>query len=159
MTLSRPATAPATLSPRPVPISDSQARSTFLFVLPWEPHLAGGVAAVVNNLASAMSTHGVFRPAIAVNRYGVPRLVHEKHYISFDFSILAAPTPLGVFKAFFKAPLRLWRTYQALRANRVQVVNFHYPGLAPLGVALLKRLGIYRGRLLLSYHGTDVGPA
>jgi len=65
---------------------------------------------------------------------------------------------LGVFKAIVVAPLRLWRTFRLLQKYNAQAVNFHFPGIAPFGVAVLKRLGIFRGKLILSYHGTDVAP-
>ncbi len=129
-----------------------------MLVLPWEPHNVGGVSNVVNNLSRAMAAEGVFRPLIAVNRYSVSKPVQERDYRLFDFSILLAATPWGLLRAALKAPSRAWRTLQVLRENDVGVVNFHYPGLAPLGVTLLKRLGLWRGRLLLSYHGTDVWP-
>jgi glycosyltransferase involved in cell wall biosynthesis len=136
----------------------SQAKPVYLFILPWEPHHVGGVTNVVNNLARVMHERGSFTPKIAVNKYGAARPHDEKLYALFDFSIVLAPTPLGLLKACLRAPARLARTFRLLRANHVRVVNFHYPGLAPLGVAVLKRLGLFSGRLLLSYHGTDVAP-
>lgn len=65
---------------------------------------------------------------------------------------------LGVLKAIIAMPLRLWRTFLLLQEYDAQAVNFHFPGIAPFGVAVLKRLGVFRGRLVLSYHGTDVAP-
>jgi glycosyltransferase involved in cell wall biosynthesis len=147
------------LDPRTLSKTQAHAQGTYLFVLPWEPHNVGGVTNVVKNLARAMGTQGSFAPKIAVNGYHDGRPRQDRHHISFDFSILLATTPWGVVKACAKAPVRLWRTLQLLRSNNVQVVNFHYPGLGPLGIALLKRVGLYRGRLLLSFHGTDVFPA
>jgi L-malate glycosyltransferase len=135
---------------------DPPARSTYLFVLPWAPMHIGGVTSVVVNLAGVMEQRGLFKPMIAVNHYSAGEAQHGEAYLVFGFSILLANTPLGLLKAFLKAPRRLWRTLALLRKHRIQVINFHYPGLDPLGVALLKRFRLYRGRLLLSYHGTDV---
>jgi glycosyltransferase involved in cell wall biosynthesis len=64
----------------------------------------------------------------------------------------------GVLKAGVAAPLRLWHTFRLLRKYNAQAVNFHFPGIAPFGVAVLRRLGLFRGKLILSYHGTDVAP-
>jgi glycosyltransferase involved in cell wall biosynthesis len=63
-----------------------------------------------------------------------------------------------VSKAIVVAPLRLWHTVRLLQKYNAQSVNFHFPGIAPFGVAVLKRLGLFRGKLVLSYHGTDVAP-
>jgi glycosyltransferase involved in cell wall biosynthesis len=67
-------------------------------------------------------------------------------------------TATGVLKAIVVMPLRLWHTLRLLRKCNAQAVNFHFPGIAPFGVAVLKRLGLFRGELILSYHGTDVAP-
>jgi glycosyltransferase involved in cell wall biosynthesis len=66
---------------------------------------------------------------------------------------------LGVLKAIAVAPLRLWHTFRLLERCNAKAVNFHFPGTSPFGVAALKRLGLFRGKLVLSYHGTDVAPA
>jgi glycosyltransferase involved in cell wall biosynthesis len=136
----------------------AKARPTYLFVLPWEPHEVGGVSSVVNNLAKAMAASGSLAPLIAVDSWGdaSPRETIECVY--FRFSMLGSVAGLGWAKACATAPLRLWRTFRFLRACNARVVNFHYPGRAPVTVALLKRVGLYRGKLLLSYHGTDVTP-
>ena len=152
------------ISPRPVRFiwfgelvpPTTTVRANYLFVLPWEPHHVGGVTNVVTNLARVMSLHGSFTPRIAVNRSGRDR--DGDDWFFFDFSLLTLATPLGLFKACVKAPALLWRTLRMLRSNHVQVVNFHYPGLAPLCVTLLKVMRLYRGKILLSYHGTDVAP-
>ncbi|HTT11168.1 MAG TPA: glycosyltransferase family 4 protein [Burkholderiaceae bacterium] len=133
-------------------------QATYLFVLPWEPYHVGGVSNVVNNLARVMAVHGSFAPRIAVNQLGPARTSGTDNWFGFEFSLLASPSGVGLLKACIKAPLSLWRTARMLRTHNVQVINFHYPGFAPLGVTLLKRLGLYRGKLLLSYHGTDVAP-
>jgi phosphatidylinositol alpha-1,6-mannosyltransferase len=129
-----------------------------LFVLPWETHKVGGVTNVVNNLAQVMTAHGSLLPKIAVNRPNAEQPQDAQATFFFAFSLLAAATPIGLLKACIKAPIQLARTLRMLRSQHVQVVNFHYPGLAPLGVAILKSLGLYQGKLLLSYHGTDVAP-
>ena len=49
--------------------------------------------------------------------------------------------------------LRLWRLIAHYDIN---VVNGHFPSLALLNVVLLSRLGVYRGKLLLSFHGRDI---
>jgi glycosyltransferase involved in cell wall biosynthesis len=130
--------------------------STYLFILPWDLHIVGGVIGVVKNLASAMRAHGSLEPAIAVNSWEDSSPRRSTDCIRFRFSIFGMMSVSGVSKSMALAPLRLWRTYRLLREHNVQAVNFHFPGIAPFGVAVLKRLGLFKGKLILSYHGTDV---
>ena len=45
---------------------------------------------------------------------------------------------------------RLPRLLSRLREHDVQVVNFHFPRLNVYPLALLKRFGLWRGRIVLS---------
>lgn len=134
-------------------------RRRYLFVVPWDVGIVSGVNGVVRNLAKAMVEAGSLEPSIAVDSWSdwAPR--HADATLHFRFSIFGAMSALGVLKAIIVAPLRLWQTFRVLEQSGAQAVNFHFPGTAPFGVAVLKRLGLFRGRLVLSYHGTDVAPS
>jgi glycosyltransferase involved in cell wall biosynthesis len=43
-----------------------------------------------------------------------------------------------------------------LRNRNIQVVNAHFPTLDVILVLLLKKLGLYRGKFLLTFHGADI---
>ena len=129
---------------------------SYVFVLPWEPNVIGGVSGVVRNLAKAMLEGGSLTPTIAINSWDDPRARQSADSVKFRFSLFGAMTAVGVLKAIVTSPLCLWRTYHLLRECDARAVNFHFPGIAPFGVAVLKRLGAFRGKLILSYHGTDV---
>ncbi|MGC2518230.1 MAG: glycosyltransferase family 4 protein [Burkholderiales bacterium] len=133
-------------------------RPSYIFILPWELDVVGGVNGVVRNLAKAMMEKGFLEPSIAVNSWedSTPRQLADT--FRFRFSIFGAMSALGVLKAIIVTPLRLWHTFRLLQEYNAQAVNFHFPGIAPFGVAVLKRLGVFRGKLVLSYHGTDVAP-
>lgn len=118
----------------------------------------GGVNGVVKGLARAMAERGVLRPLIVSNAWGAKAPQAAADHLVFDFSLTASTSVAALAKALALAPVRLWRTFRLLRSINARVVNFHYPGLAPLGVAVLKRIGAYGGKLVLSYHGTDVIP-
>jgi L-malate glycosyltransferase len=130
-----------------------------MFVVPWDLNIVGGVNGVVRNLAKAMTERGNLAPSIAINSWedSTPRQLDGTH--RFRFSVFGAMSALGLSKALALAPARLWHTFRLLRETNAQAVNFHFPGIAPFGVAVLKRLGLFRGKLVLSYHGTDVAPA
>lgn len=59
-------------------------------------------------------------------------------------------------KAVLGAPARLNGTLRFLRQVLADVVNFHFPGFGLLCIAILKYLRVYRSRLVISFHGTDV---
>ena len=131
-------------------------RSSYLLIMPWEMRFSGGVTVVVRNLAKAMMEKGFLEPLIVINSWEHSSPVQSTGILRFKFSIFGATSALGVLKAIVATPLRLWHTFRVLQDYNVQVVNFHFPGIAPFGIAVLKRLGVFRGKLLLSYHGTDV---
>jgi glycosyltransferase involved in cell wall biosynthesis len=62
----------------------------------------------------------------------------------------------GILKTVLTAPSTLLCTLRILRERRIGLVAFHYPGLDAVGTAILKRCGLYRGRVMLCFHGTDV---
>jgi L-malate glycosyltransferase len=134
-------------------------RASYIFVLPWDLHIVGGVTAVVKNLAKAMTEEGVLQPVIAINSWEDLRPRQVGNTLRFRFSIFGSISALGILKSAVKAPVCLWQTRRLLRKHNAQAVNFHFPGIAPFGVAVLKRLGLFQGKLVLSYHGTDVAPA
>lgn len=126
-----------------------------MLVLPWAPECAGGVSIVVKALARQFLSHSV-RTSVLVSEWEARRPHGAVDgTVRFRFALVPATGPLGLLKAAVTAPARLWRTWALLRRDKITAVNFHYPGLDALGVAVLKLFGLFRGRLLLSFHGTD----
>src|SRR3954467_15289250 len=119
-------------------------KSSFLLVCPWELGLAGGVTIVVRNLAKTMMERGFMEPLIAINSWDDSSPTVLRDNFRFRFSIFGQISALGLFKAMAVAPLRLWQTFCLLQEYKVQAVNFHFPGVAPFGVAVLKRVGAFR---------------
>lgn len=131
-------------------------KGTFVLVLPWDLSHQGGVTGVVRHLKRNISDQGWLTPIVAVNSWEarVPRCVDAVWHLRF--SVTGSSRIGGILKACAVLPIALWRLAKWLRAVDARVVNFHFPGLSPLGVLALRFLGLYRGRLLLSFHGTDV---
>lgn len=129
-----------------------------MIVLPWSPWLPGGVSVVVRNIAKHICREHL-KSTIVISEWNASKQkANPDETMDFRFSLLPGSGLPGLFKALLMAPLRLARTFLLLRENRVLAINFHYPSLDALGVALLKRLGLFNGRLILSFHGTDVRP-
>lgn len=128
----------------------------YTIVLPWHPANQGGVSGVAHYLGEALAATEDLVPKIWVSDWSHPHPAEQDGYLNFRFALLAGNNPVAAIKALVRAPLQLWRTAQLLRERKVVAVNFHYPDEGALGCALLKRFGVYQGKLALSFHGTDV---
>ena len=146
-------------SPDPV-VADG--RPAWLFVVAWDLHYVGGVNQVVVNLHTQLRERGPCRPLVLVNDWADARLVHEEREGRETLRLrLRAPVGSGpwwkTLAAYGLGLPRLLRRLAALvRAERLRVVNVHYPSLGALNWVLLKRLGLFQGSLLLSFHGLDL---
>lgn len=127
-----------------------------LLVIPWSPLHPAGVSVVVRNLIEQYRSRGVDAEVCQDDwSHRVPGR-GEGDVLFFRFGILGGTTPLALLKSLLSAPVQLARLAAWLRRSDVGCVNFHYVGLGALSVACLRRLGVFRGRLVLSFHGTDV---
>ena len=128
---------------------------TFL-VIPWSPFHPAGVSVVVRNLVEQYKRSGV-DTAVCQDDWGYPQPTSGKDGIEyFRFGMLGGTGPVALLKSLLVAPFRLATTAAWLRKNAVGCVNFHYVGQGALSIACLKALGLFRGKLVLSFHGTDV---
>ena len=137
----------------------------YAFVVPWELDLAGGVNQVVANLYRQMLDAGELEPLIVVERWSAVRPV-EEIVDGRRIVYLRMPSPwsergsaIGMLKWLLTAPLSLARLRRFAGRYRVAAFNFHYVSLSALPVALLRMLRLYRGALILSFHGLDLRDA
>jgi glycosyltransferase involved in cell wall biosynthesis len=135
----------------------AMASRSLLVALPWSPDLAGGVSVVVRNVVRVWRAEGL-PTLLLVSDWNSPHLCAEGGTHRLRLS-LGAYTPVWArLRALLPAARTLWRTWRLLRKNKVTCAVFHYPGLDAHGVALLKRMGFYRGQLVLAFHGSDARP-
>lgn len=128
----------------------------YFVVIPWSPRFRGGVSVVVQQLTKQWGAVGVRCETFVDDWDASTPLVRDGEH-RFAFRFIAEPfSPFGLLKTLSRTPLVLWRTHRLLRLHGCTGVNFHYPGLNATGVAALKALGFFKGRLVLSFHGTDV---
>ncbi len=126
-------------------------------VVPWSPLQQGGVSAVVQRLAAGLNAVPDVRASIVVNDWQSRRLQRgDDSFLRFRFQAVVADTWRATFVSIGRFPVALWRTAVLLRRHRVQAVNFHFADHSAVCIAVLKRLRLYRGRLVVSFHGTDV---
>src|SRR5690554_4214679 len=138
------------------------ARPGYLFVLPWSLESIGGVSVAVRGIATAMRRQERSRPIVMVLDWRSRRVTRMPEP-DLDVCSFLIPDPLGQSRwrtrtvaLLVALPLSMLGLAAFLRRENVEVVNFHYPGLQCLAVLLLRAVGLYRGRIVLSFHGRDV---
>lgn len=130
-------------------------RKVFL-VIPWAPSHQGGVTKVVQQIGLFWGKTEVFQPVLVVDDWNHPAEHWSNGNLYFRFRALVIKGFLLSILSVLRLPLALYKINKLLRVHSVAVVNFHYTDYSPLGIAILKRLKFYRGRLVISFHGTDV---
>jgi glycosyltransferase involved in cell wall biosynthesis len=139
-------------------------RGTWLFVVPWELDDRRGVDQVIISLSSILRRRG-FTPSYLVDHWTYEKItaVPESSFRE-AFYRLRAPVygnqPLRSFARFmWELPSMLSRLAGFLRANRVTVVNAHYPRTGNLLFCLVRTLRLARFRFVVSVHGSDLRSA
>lgn len=135
---------------------------TFLVVLPWEPVSSSGVNQVVLNLLDQIAIHGEFRPLLLIQswKYAVPETAKVGEHTCIRFRVRSTDSAAGTLRGFLAywllLPFELRKLLRLLHEHSVTAINIHYPGLSATSFALLKFLGLYRGRLIMTFHGLDL---
>ncbi len=140
--------------------------SGYGFILSWPFELTGGVNQVVQNLILEFQKDK--------DRFGEPLALQLAEQQKPD-DVLACGirrtylhlrSPHVRNKAFLSAagfllhlPAALSRLRRLCRVNQIGVLNMHYPDLEALNLVLLKFLGLFNGRVILSLHGSDIRSA
>ena len=135
-----------------------ESTGTYVLVLNWDPSCQGGVTAVVRQLERNITAQGWLTPVVAVDTWEAlfPRRSGTVWHLRL--ATPGSPDLVGILKSLLLLPVVLWSLHRWLKAIEAKVVNFHFPALQPIGVVALKVLRLYRGRLILSFHGMDVRP-
>jgi glycosyltransferase involved in cell wall biosynthesis len=132
-----------------------------LLYVPWTFDMLGGVDVVVDRLRAGLERDGRFRPLIGVHDW---EGTHPNHVNAGGRTFLPlalphwSPSDDSRSGLWMRASIlrRALAVAAALRRNGVVVFNAHFPSLQLYAVALAKRLGLWRGKLVLSFHGSDV---
>jgi glycosyltransferase involved in cell wall biosynthesis len=61
-----------------------------------------------------------------------------------------------MFAFLLKAPVMLWKLSSLCRKYSISVINPHFVGLEYFPLVVLRMLGIFRGKFILSFHGLDI---
>lgn len=140
-------------------------KPSYLFVLPWEITDLGGVNQVVINLCHEIQSHNHYEPVLLLNDWSAKKIQHSlsEGIKTGSFRLRSPHEPKAPVKNlllyFVTAPLSLFKLFRFMRMHNIQVINPHFPGLNSLAFVWLKRLGLFRGKLILSVHGLDISNA
>jgi glycosyltransferase involved in cell wall biosynthesis len=127
--------------------------------MPWLPTDLGGVNVSILGLARALAAARRFRPVIAVASWSpieVPREVRSIPVIELRLHDAYHDGAWGAAKSALRLPVELPALAKALRIHDVEVVNVHFPSLGGAVFLLLRDLGLYRGKVALTFHGSDI---
>jgi glycosyltransferase involved in cell wall biosynthesis len=135
----------------------------WLFVLPWSiRYVSGGVNQVVTSLILEFRKGGIFDPHLITSTEGSEtRCTREPDVIEPFHLDLWSPIdhdhPFRAWISFlYRLPYRCWELWKITHRYNIRVINPHYPGLASLVFLILKKTGLFKGKIILSFHLSDI---
>jgi glycosyltransferase involved in cell wall biosynthesis len=133
---------------------------TCMLVMSWPPIGPGGVNEAVLGLGGALQSSSQLNPVIAVTSWSAILLPQDVRGIPVVGLQLHDGYDAGLWLALKSAarlPADLVAIAKALKTHEVKVVNLHFPTLGGTAAFLLLRLlGVYRGKVVLTFHGADI---
>jgi glycosyltransferase involved in cell wall biosynthesis len=141
----------------------SEPSATWLFVIPWDLHHAGGVNQVIQNLFDEISRQAQFRPLLLVKswEHPLPKESMLSGRRTIHLRLRGVNSGRGAIAGAIMWLIEFMRTLRVtsslIQDNDVRVVNIHYPDSDVL-TWLMMRLLLPRRRLriLVSFHGADL---
>lgn len=143
-------------------VGSMPSRPGYVFVLPWELNIPGGVNNVVVNLYRQVAMAGELQPLIMVSKWSalrpIERLIDGRPtvYLRLWSPWTERGSIVGLLKWVVASPVWIFDLLRFCRRHRVLAFNFHFPGLGAFPIALLRLLRLYRGALIISFHGSDL---
>ncbi len=130
-----------------------------LLYLPWQFDLLGGVDVVVDRLWRGLERDNPGAALIGIQDWQAAGLATDaegRRFLHLNLPEPPSATAHAAPRYLATLARRLPPLRRQLRRAEITVVNAHFPTLKVYPLALLKRWGLWRGRLVLSFHGSDV---
>ncbi len=135
-------------------------RAKQAFIIGWPVANLGGVNEVVRNLVREFASSGQLDPIVievlegSAEPAGIPEIPCIRLPLPTPYHPLR---PLRAFLSFcFRAPALFWRLHAICKEHRIKILNPHFVGLECFVLMLFRRTGCFRGKLFLSFHGSDI---
>ncbi len=142
-----------------------QAAPGWLFVLPWSLQEIGGVNEVVKSLIIQFRDGRIFSPHLLVSSEesessgtAVSELI-KPHYLEIWSPVDRTRPIRGLLSFFYRLPYRCWALRRIIDQDNIRIINPHFPDLASLLFLALKKLKLFKGKIILSFHLSDVRDA
>lgn len=137
----------------------------YMIVSPWEVKRHGGVNGVIRNLISRMNHAERVSPFIMQNIWECPKIEWVKTSDG-TFASYRLRSPVyqvgglnnlkSVLLYFFTLPKALYVLRKIVKNNNVKIINIHYPGFNSVTFILMKILRLFKGDIVLTFHGSDL---
>jgi glycosyltransferase involved in cell wall biosynthesis len=120
---------------------------------------------VVVNLYREMLLAGEMEPLIMVTKWSAFRPIEaiidarRTVYLRLWSPWKQGGSIVGLVKWVLSSPVWLFDMLRFCRVHRVMTFNFHYAVLSAFPIAVLRFLRLYRGELVISFHGSDLRSA
>lgn len=135
-------------------------KGNVLLYLPWKFDMLGGVDVVVDRLWNGLEKCFPGMATIGIQDWEFHGdLTDDQGRRFLHLNLPAPPAAKGRLPPRYLVTLakRLPILLRELQKREIATVNVHFPSLNVYPLALLKRLGLWKGRVVLSFHGSDVG--
>jgi len=120
------------------------------------------VSQVVNSLAAQFRDGREFSPQLLVSAEqsasgGTVEADLIKTYYLPLWSPMDNQHPFRApFSFVCRLPYRCWVTRRIIDQHNIRIINPHFPGLASLVFLVLKKLKLFKGKIILSFHLSDI---
>lgn len=155
-----------TISDRSHDASNGSARrASYVFVLPWKLDFPGGVNEVVINLYRQIDLAGEMQPLVMISEWSALRPIEQlidgrpTVHLRLRSPWTERGSIAGLLRWVLASPVWIFDLLRFCRRHQVVAFNFHYPDLSVFPIALLRFLRLYRGALIISFHGSDLRDA
>lgn len=133
---------------------------TFAIMVPWLPTPEGGVNQIVINLYKEIARAGPFAPLVIVPDWDVPRRREQMAVGCRTVQVRLRP-PSGVSARYvltylLTLPWTMFRLRRLIVDYDIRVVDAQFPSLQLANFALLALVGLYRGKIFLTFQGRDI---
>ncbi len=135
-------------------------KGKLLLYLPWKFDMLGGVDVVVDRLWNGLEKRFPGMATIGIQDWKFHGdLADDQGRRFLHLNLPAPPSAEGKLPLRYLVTLvkRLPILLREMKKGEIATVNVHFPSLNAYPLALLKHLGLWKGRIVLSFHGSDVG--
>lgn len=146
----------------------TEIRKSYAFVLPWSIDHLGGVNQVVQNLIEEFRVGGEYHPVLIESHWpSVQPVIEQRPHFTYIRVRLRQPLrqPWGnmgvkaLLAFLLSLPFQLWILARLAAVYRIEAFNIHFPGLGALCWITLRKLRLFPGQVILSFHGSDIRSA